>query len=342
LLIQLVTFEKQVYTASISITVTGGMLVPSEIAPIPIATDPGLESARQRVIQIMHDSYNINITSPPLAKKSRYGVSTDPWDSVMFIRDWEFEIEIFPDGTVRQRANPINHVDDSSPYISPGEKAIPVCRPAGTLRFLVAVVDYQNLGLTTTDYENSVSSAMNKINLEFSKFAAEAGAKSSFLTLEYDMVYLSPPPGYLLTPALIQMQTGVDPSQYNLILQLDMDAKGTYRQTLAAQNFDTYGINLYGCGGLPQNVSIWISLETRDQALGLDLDQRLGETLTHEMLHTFGYPFEHTWPCGNGSTPDAADQCSLINWPTVMLGWTDLDGDGVAEIMDTTPYGLTP
>ena len=29
-----------------------------------------------------------------------------------------------------------------------------------------------------------------------------------------------------------------------------------------------------------------------------------------------------------------------INIPALMLGWVDVDGDGVPEILDPTPYGI--
>jgi hypothetical protein len=30
------------------------------------------------------------------------------------------------------------------------------------------------------------------------------------------------------------------------------------------------------------------------------------------------------------------------DFPTLMFGWTDSDGDGVVEILDPTPYGMAP
>jgi hypothetical protein len=35
-----------------------------------------------------------------------------------------------------------------------------------------------------------------------------------------------------------------------------------------------------------------------------------------------------------------ADQCDAFNMPTLMLGWTDTDGDGLVEILDPEPYGI--
>ena len=51
----------------------------------------------------------------------------------------------------------------------------------------------------------------------------------------------------------------------------------------------------------------------------------------------------HNWPC-SGDQPDdtAVVWCSDEYWPALLLGWTDTDHDGVVEILDTTPYGMTP
>jgi hypothetical protein len=62
--------------------------------------------------------------------------------------------------------------------------------------------------------------------------------------------------------------------------------------------------------------------------------------ISHELLHTFGYPADHRWPAGDGNQVDETDQSDVFNWPTLMLGWTDTDGDGVPEIIDPTPYGI--
>jgi hypothetical protein len=58
------------------------------------------------------------------------------------------------------------------------------------------------------------------------------------------------------------------------------------------------------------------------------------------VFHLFGYPGSHDWPCSDGTTVDQADCCDAGNLPTLMLGWTDTDGDGTVEILDPTPYGM--
>jgi len=70
---------------------------------------------------------------------------------------------------------------------------------------------------------------------------------------------------------------------------------------------------------------------------------KLKYTLGHELLHNLGYPGPHNWPCSGDQPVDTADVwCSDEYWPALLLGWTDTDHDGVVEILDTTPYGMTP
>ena len=60
--------------------------------------------------------------------------------------------------------------------------------------------------------------------------------------------------------------------------------------------------------------------------------------LNHELSHMFGMMDD--WPAmraGPGPAGSIAD-----DWiPYVMFGWTDTDGDGVPEILDSTPYGTS-
>ena len=53
----------------------------------------------------------------------------------------------------------------------------------------------------------------------------------------------------------------------------------------------------------------------------------------HEVVHLWGWPGTHDW----------ASNCGSFGFnfrvPPILLGWEDVDGDGVPEILDPTPYG---
>jgi hypothetical protein len=337
LTVQVLTPEKQLYTASIQVVVDGGQAAAT--TPDSAAADPDRESARQQVIQIMRDTYHIDLSAPPVIHKARQGVSNDPWASVIFSKNWMYSILIYPDRVV-ESPHPIDQESDGSVPVPPDQKAFPVCRPAGTLKILVALVDFQNLGVTKAQALDALAQTAAQLNTELAHYSTLGGAKTPILQLQVDGVFLSPAPAmpdHLLTPEIVKSAGGVDPAQYDLLVQVDLDADNTYRKVLIAQNFDTYGFTLAACHA--QGLSIWISLESQDQVLGQDADTRLKSTLSHELLHTFGYPFEHSWPCGEGIAVDGADQCDIGNWPTLILGWTDTDGDSIPEIIDPNPYG---
>lgn len=59
----------------------------------------------------------------------------------------------------------------------------------------------------------------------------------------------------------------------------------------------------------------------------------------HEVAHHWGWPATHDW----SPACSAADLTDLGFRPflaaPVLFGWEDVDGDGVPEILDETPYG---
>jgi hypothetical protein len=58
-----------------------------------------------------------------------------------------------------------------------------------------------------------------------------------------------------------------------------------------------------------------------------------GAVYHHEVAHAWGWPGTHDW------AKCAADYGFNFRVPAVLLGWEDVDGDGVPEVLDTTPYG---
>ena len=351
LTVMALTLNKEVLSASVQVTVagSGGAGQGGSVDPTPPAqstVDTGLETARQRVIQILHDTYGVNMTDPAVGRKSREGVTTDPWTAALYYKDWFINISIYPDGREVDYAYPLNYSNPAplSAFMKPGGKLIPMCRPSGLIKMLVVFVDYQNLGVTQKEALDSLTESVNQINRRYVEASQAVGLQSPILQLQATGAYLSSPPAaldQLLTPALVQTTTSVDPAGFDLLIQIDLDASDTVH---IISEYGSYGFATSGCGTLPSDVNMWIGISKKEQ---LDLnsgDPRLSYTLGHEILHTLGYPIgltgAHEWVCGDGSIPDRTDQCDQNNLPTLMLGWTDTDGDGVVEILDTTPYGL--
>ncbi len=89
-------------------------------------------------------------------------------------------------------------------------------------------------------------------------------------------------------------------------------------------------------GGCPGAGAQWVNLWAEVTA-PVQLDGTLAFSLfDHELDHVMGW--QHHWPCADASGPDISN-CSPI-LPVYLFGWTDNDGDGVAEILDPAPYGL--
>ncbi len=351
LTISLLTMNKETVSASVQVLVgdvSGAGDVPST-GQTPVAQpaqSESLDSARQRIIQILHDEYGINMTNPPIGRKEREGVTSDPWTSAIYYKDTFISISIYPDGREDHHASPLNYSDPGAQtsLIKPGDKPIPMCRPSGTVKLLVVFVDYQNLGVTQQEAFDALSQTVSQINGKYFEASQAAGVQNPLLKLQATPAYISSPPAteyQTLTPDLTRALTGYDPAAYDILIQIDLDANDSSGKVAKAGSF---GWATSGCGALPVDVNMWISISTQDQLSPNSSDARLSFTLGHEILHTMGYPIGltgvHEWVCGDGTIPDPADQCDQNNLPTLMMGWTDTDGDGVVEILDSTPYGL--
>jgi hypothetical protein len=340
LTVDVMTADKQIYTTSIQVNVVGS-IIPTQGQTTTPTLDPARDIVMTQMLQIFHDTYGLNLTSPPLARKNRGVGANDPWHSVVYVGNWMYDLAVYPD-RVSQTVLSLNMQSDGSVPIAAGEKTFPICRPSGTLKILVALVDFQNLDVTKEQALGALDAAVQDINAKLAEYSIVGGATSPILQLQIKGVFLSPPPSmpdHLLTPEIVKSVSGVDPAAYDLLVQIDLDGNNTYRKIIAARNFDTNGFMRSSCLG--NDLSIWMALDTKDQALGLDTEKELERVLSHELLHTFGYPFDHSWIAGDGSQPDATDETDIYGWPTLMLGWTDTDGDGIPEIIDPTPYGST-
>ena len=110
--------------------------------PQPRARARFLPQLRPRSVGIYNKLFGINIVTPVIARKFRYGVE-DPWISTAYIGNEFYEVEIYPDGHTAAYVNPIfpnTNVDLKNSYFKE-----PVCRPAGVYSMLVVFLDFGNL-----------------------------------------------------------------------------------------------------------------------------------------------------------------------------------------------------
>lgn len=348
IMIELYTDKKEALSSTILVTINdigNNVDFTETLLPQPSQTIEE-ETARQRIIQILSEEYGIAVTNPPVARKKRPGVTTDPWTSAVYYQDLFISISLFPDGNEVHYARPLNKSQIATEFLGdkPTEKPNPICRPSGTLKLLAVFVDYQTLDVNQAETSLALNESIAQINGRFLEASQAVGLQSPILEIQATSTFLSSPPtliNHLLTPDLIHASTGIDPSQFDLLVQVDLDGNDSSGMV---SNSGSYGFATSGCGDLPLDVNIWIAISKKDQLFQSSNDPRLQSTLGHEILHTMGYPIGitglHEWACGDGSTIDSTDQCDQNYLPTLMMGWTDTDGDGIVEILDTTPYGL--
>jgi hypothetical protein len=330
--------NKQIATAEIQLLV-GGDVTPPAAPDAPRAVE---EAPRERIIQAYQDAFGLTLTAPALARKDRWGVSTDPWVSTAWVGDMLYQVNLYPDGSVRTFAT-ILKLGAKPPGAFKYDET-PACRPAGKRTMLVVLLDYGNLGVTKDEALADLRQAEADTNAAYARYSSATGLAEAVFQIETTAVCLSPAPdlsksGYALTPDQIESLTGLDPAKFDFTAQVDLDADNRARNALRKVGFDTYGWAAPGLGLVPKTVNIWVAVDDKGQLAGDE--SRLTRTLlSHEWLHLMGYPGTHDWPCTDGTTIDQADQCDAYNMPTLMLGWTDTDGDGMVEIVDPDPYGM--
>jgi hypothetical protein len=213
---------------------------------------------------------------------------------------------------------------------------------------LVVFLDFGNLKVGKDEILADLASATTDANARYAAYPSAGSGSAPILQIHTNGVVIPVPKevaGKLITPAQIKKYAGVDPSAYQWIAQVDLDSASTFRyangQTTEATSF---GYAFHGCPAVQSQPNIQITIDAAPELQGTGIridDNRLtGVMLGHEVFHLFGYPASHSWACTNGPQIDQADACGISSVPALLLGWMDTDGDGVPEILDSTPYGI--
>jgi hypothetical protein len=315
----------------IAITVDGIPALPRPAAP------PSRNEAAARIIALYEERFGITLTAPALARKERYGVLTDPWVSTAWIGSQFYQIDLYPDGHDETWSAPIGRVADTK------MQALPICRPEGVLTLLAVFIDYENLGVTADDVLAAFDAATRRLNEIYAGYTRAPVSAQPILQMETRGVVIRPPEArddLYLSPSTIQALTGLDPAAHQLVAIVDLDAADTARHLYVTRDdFDTFGLASGCCPCADPGVDIWVGIDESVQLWGDD-SRLLTTLLAHEVFHHFGYPGTHDWPCTEGTRVDASDCCGSSEIPALFLGWTDTDGDGIPELVDSTPYGM--
>jgi hypothetical protein len=288
----------------------------------------GAESLRDRFVRLYSERFGLSIPVPPLGRYIRPNPDArDPsrWVSAVYLGDFNYEIDLFDDGTVGTNRMAVNLAE-------PGLATI--CRPVGVLRMLGVVVDYGNTGIPRDQAFTALAAAQAQTADWHRAYAAAMGLSAPLLELHITPAFVSAPPvpGEFLTASQIQSLTGFSTRDYDLVAQIDLDSG-----TALSAKYGGLGWTLYG-GCLPtgsDRVNLYMTVQSpADLGSGL-----YGSLLVHELSHSLGW--QHWWTTGTAGANDQLiwnyDQSAF---PFLFFGWTDVDSDGKIEILDPNPFGI--
>lgn len=322
----------------ISVTVTG---LPS-ISPTPsLAPGEVYPEIKTKILATYRQTFGLTLTSPVIARKFRTSVE-DPWVSAAYIGNVYYEVEAFPDGHVEAWTTPLfpnTDVDIKNSLFKD-----PLCRPAGRYSMLVVFLDFGNLHVGADEVLADLAAATEATNLDYAAYPTAGSGTDPILQIQTTGVVIPVPAevaGKMITPAQIRQYAGIDPAPFRWIAQVDLDSASTTRFANGGKPENTsFGYAMTGCPAVQTMVNIQITIDAKEELTG-DYGRLADTMLAHEVFHLFGYPGSHSWPCISGPQIDPTDSCGNKTIPALMLGWVDVDGDNIPEIMDPTPYGIT-
>ena len=193
--------------------------------------------------------------------------------------------------------------------------------PAGAFRVLVVIIRYPETS-SDADLENW-ESAQAKINRDHVTFATSRGYREPIVSFENTNLFVDareavvPDDRQSVRDAAARKGVPVDTFQF--IVSINIDPLRPQGGFAGSDGFIYMG-----------NYSRWSRALTLAEWINV-----ANAVYHHEVAHHWGWPAAHDWSreCGGQST-----QRPFIVAP-ILLGWIDLDGDAIPEILDPTPYG---
>ena len=199
-----------------------------------------------------------------------------------------------------------------------------VVLPAGTFRVLVVIAKHPaTIGDSTLRHWEA---AQAKINHDHAAFAASRGLPRSIVSFDNTNVLVNA--GDIAdarSPASVRAAVergGLPAEPYQFIVSINLDPTRAEGGFAGADGFVYMGN--YGRWSQALTAAEWVNVANA--------------VYHHEVAHHWGWPGSHDWaPQCHGQ---AAHRPFIV--PPILFGWEDVDGDGVPEILDATPYGRLP
>lgn len=290
--------------------------IPSLSSPVSVP-----EAIKEQITDLYQSLFGVTVPSPIISRYDVNITNENRWVSAAYIGNRLYEIDLFDDGHVESDGAYVNAPDPQG-YSSH-------CAPKGIYRILVVIVDYHNTGFTYEQVRQSLMEGVTHLNQRYADYSSSIGLASPIFSMNVESVYINQPvrPGDFVRFSDIQNLTGIDPSTYDLVGQVDLD-----KDLSVAGGSGAGGFAMDGCSGsVNPRVNIWDGV-TDEFSL-----QWLAPTLLdHELAHIMGW--QHWWPRWDGSEEYNLGQNDVV-WPALLFGWVDSDSDGIIEINDPTPYG---
>jgi len=205
-----------------------------------------------------------------------------------------------------------------------------VLTPAGTLRVLVVMVRYPET--VTDDGLAEWKKSQAQVNEDHRAFARKHGYAAPLvvfsntnLVVDGGAMVKTPAGEQPLDPfdrtsvqrAVVQHKIGAN--EYDLLVSIDMNPNRFAGGRSLPSRFIHVGNYFHRT--TPLTAKDWMNVARA--------------AYHHEVAHQWGWPGTHDWggPCNESREPFIV--------PPMLFGWEDVDGDGVPEILDSTPYGRT-
>lgn len=194
--------------------------------------------------------------------------------------------------------------------------------PAGTFRVLTAVLLWPQ---TFTSAELPLlEAAQAVINQQHADFATSRGYAAPIVRFEFTNVTVPGPDAYAPKHPVLMLQLlagqGVDTSGYDFFAVINIDPSRTEGGFVGLAESRPYPIYMGNYGVFTQRLT------------AAQVENVANAVYHHEVGHHWGWA--HDWLSSCGSPAPFAP---FITAP-VLYGWEDTDGDGIPEILDSSPY----
>jgi hypothetical protein len=196
-----------------------------------------------------------------------------------------------------------------------------VVLPAGTFRVLVVIARHP----ATVDDSSlqNWESAQATINHDHAAFAASRGLKQPIVAFDntnvlVDVGDIADPRSPASVRAAVE-RSGLPTAPYRFVVSVNLDPTRAEGGFAGAGGFVYMGN--YGRWSYSLSAAEWVNVANA--------------VYHHEVAHHWGWPGSHDW------ARQCRGQAVYLPFivPPILFGWEDVDGDGIPEILDATPYG---